>query len=243
MKISLIVQARMNSSRLPGKVLRGVLGKPLLEFELERLGRSQRVDEIVVATSLSPADDPIAEFCRSKGVIFFRGSEEDVLARFYQVAQVRKSEALVRVCADCPLIDPEVVDKTINYFLKEQGRLDYVSNVMPRTYPRGMDCEVFTAKALTEAHANARETSEREHVTPYFYKHPEIFRLGSVTQEVDESRYRWTVDTEKDFLLIEKILAELYPQNPCFTKQDVIQQLCKHPQWQEINRSIQQKTI
>lgn len=243
MKTVLIVQARMNSARLPGKVLRVVLGKPLLEIQTQRLARVGGVDEIVVATSVGPADDAIEKFCREKKLICFRGSEEDVLDRFYRAAEVRKAEVVLRICADCPVIDARIVTETLDFFRKTPGKYDYVSNVLERSFPRGMDTEVFSFSALERAHDQAKDKAEREHVTPYLYRHPERFRLGSVKQSKDESSQRWTVDTEEDFRLIQKILESLYPTHPNFTKEDVIELLCKHPEWQKINRDIRQKVL
>jgi spore coat polysaccharide biosynthesis protein SpsF (cytidylyltransferase family) len=177
-KITAIIQARMGSTRLPGKVLMDLAGKTVLARVVSRLRRAERVDEIVVATTDSLADDAIVPECHQLKVEYFRGSENDVLDRYYQTARVCAAGAVVRITSDCPVIDPQLVDETIR-LLQQQGG-DYCSNVLPRTYPRGLDTEVFTVAALEQAWREARDPSEREHVTPYFYRHPELFRLVSL---------------------------------------------------------------
>ncbi len=241
MKVCVIAQARMGSDRLPGKVLKEVLGKPLLGYQCERLARSKMTDELIIATTTALADDAVVEFCRKNSLVFFRGSEEDVLERFYKAALRQRAQVVVRVTADCPLIDPEILDRVIAFYLENRPRFDYVSNVLMRTYPRGLDCEVFGFTVLEEAAREARLQDEREHVTPFIYKHPERYRLGHVTQAVDESRRRWTVDTPEDYEFVKRILTELYPKDPYFTMKDVLELLDRHPQWEELNVHIQQK--
>ncbi|MBA2132303.1 cytidylyltransferase domain-containing protein [Capillibacterium thermochitinicola] len=243
MKKVIIVQARMGSTRLPGKVLREVLGKPLLEYQLERLARVRSSDMVVVATTDKEQDKPIVDLCRRLGVLFFRGPEEDVLARYYLAAREFGAEIVARITADCPIIDPAVVDQVFRFYLDHAGEYDYVSNARRRTYPRGMDTEVFSFHALEEAYREARREAEREHVTIFIYEHPERYRLGGVEYHQDYSRYRWTVDTEEDFQLIEKIITALYPKNPEFTLEDCLQLLAKYPEWEEINAHIKQKPV
>ena len=198
-------------------------------------------NEIVIATGAGFADDPIADFGRKNDLICFRGSEEDVLSRYIQAALARSADTVVRLTADCPLIDPEIVDQVIGFYLKNRSGYDYVSNVLRRTYPRGMDCEVFSALVLSEAHREAKLRVEREHVTAFIYGHPERYRLGGVTHSSDQSRHRWTVDTPEDFELIGKILTELYPKNSFFTMRDVLALLELHPEWEALNSHVQQK--
>lgn len=239
MKTVIIVQARMTSTRLPGKVLKTVLGKTLLEYQIERLQRVKLADQIVIATTTNNTDQPIIDLCQRLSIPYYRGSEEDVLSRYYEAATLYKTDTVVRLTSDCPLIDPTVIDEVINYY--NENKCDYVSNTLDRTYPRGMDTEVFSYKVLKEAFDNAIELPEREHVTPFIYRRPEQYCLGSVKLITNQSQYRWTVDTLEDFELIEKILSTLYPTNPEFSMQDCLELLQRHPKWERINSHIEQK--
>lgn len=236
-----ILQARMNATRLPGKPLKKVLAKPLLSYELERLKRAKTLDQIVVATTTGPQDQQIVDLCKMENVLVFRGSEEDVLNRYYNAAKQFDADIVVRVTGDCPLIDPEVVDRVVNFYLNHQ--YDYVSNTRLLTYPRGLDVEVFSIKLLEKAVSEAKLPSEREHVTPYFYLHPELFKIGNVACEIDLSKHRWTVDTEEDFQLITKIIETLYPKKSDFVMNDVLELLKMHPEWITINAHIKQKKL
>lgn len=231
----------MTSTRLPGKVLKEVMGKPLLEYQIERLKRVKEADEIIVATTINREDEPIVELCRKLNIPFYRGSEEDVLSRYYEAAEIHKAEIVVRVTSDCPIIDPEVVEKVIKAYKENKDQYDYVSNTIERTYPRGMDTEVFSFQVLKEAHLNAKIPEEREHVTLYIYKRPEKFKIGSVKYIKNESHHRWTVDTEEDLRLIAEIIKELYPKNPHFTLEDCLELMRQKPELMEINRHIKQK--
>ena len=217
MKTVIIDQARMTSTRLPGKVMKEVLGKPLLEYQIERLKRANEADQLVIATTTNDTDQPIVELCKRLGVAYYSGSEEDVLSRYYEAATEFGADVVVRVTSDCPLIDPAVVDKVIKHYKDNWDKYDYVSNTLTRTYPRGLDTEVFSYKVLQEAFFNAKEQSEREHVTPYICWHPERYRLGNVFHHENQSQHRWTVDTPEDFELIKLILQELYPVSNKFT--------------------------
>ncbi|GAB6158044.1 glycosyltransferase family protein [Desulfotomaculum varum] len=242
MKTVIISQARMSSTRLPGKVLKQVAGKALLEYHVERLKRVRRADEVIIATTLNAADKQIVNLCEQLGVLCFRGSEDDVLSRYYHAANATQADLVVRVTSDCPLIDPEVIDKVIEVFTDCRG-YDYVANTLSRTYPRGMDTEVFSLAALERAFKEAKTPPEREHVTPYIYNHPGIFKLKNVANSTDQSRHRWTVDTEDDFRLIEKILQALYPDKPDFTMEDVLALFNIHHDWYFINAHITQKDL
>ncbi|MBD2544982.1 cytidylyltransferase domain-containing protein [Planktothricoides raciborskii] len=248
MKIVIIVQARMTSTRLPGKVLKQVLGKPLLEYQIERLQRVKLADEIVIATTKNQTDDPIVDLCVSEAirrnrlsVAYFRGSESDVLERYYQAAAAHQASVVVRVTSDCPLIDPQVIDRVIDYYLQNQSNYDYVSNGIKRTYPRGMDTEVFSFSVLEQAFLEATAQPDREHVTPFIYLQPQRYRLGHVLYAEDCSHHRWTVDTPEDFDLIKKIIEAVYPNQPNFTLEDCLHLLQKHPEWYFINSHIEQK--
>lgn len=236
-----IVQARMNATRLPGKPLKKILQRPLLSYELERLRRAKTIDEIVVATTTSPQDDQIVELCHHERIPIFRGSEENVLERYLKAAKEHRAEVVVRITGDCPLIDPEVVDRVINFYFENE--YDYVSNTRKLTYPRGLDVEVFPVNLLERIAGQATRQPEREHVTLYFYEHPELFKLGNVACETDESKHRWTVDTEEDFQLISRIIESLYPKNPQFGMRDVLKLLQQHPDWVALNAHIKQKGV
>ncbi len=241
MKTVIIVQARMTSTRLPGKVLKKVLNKSLLEYQVERLRRVKYADEIVIATTINETDQPIVDLCRHLSVPCFRGSEQDVLSRYHAAAREHQAEAIVRITSDCPLIDPQVTDRVVQFYLEHRPTYDYVSNSLERTYPRGMDTEVFSVKALKEAFAEATEQSDREHVTPFIHRQTDRYRLANIAHTENQSHHRWTVDTPEDFELVKNITSALYPANPLFSLQDCLNLLQKHPEWKEINDHVQQK--
>lgn len=243
MRIEAFIQARMGSSRLPGKVLKKVLGRSLLDFLVERLVESKEIDKIVILTTHEVADDAIAAFCKEKKISIFRGSEEDVLDRYYQAALVYKPDGIVRITADCPLIDPQIVDQVIRVFREGYSQIDYVSNTLEKTFPRGLDVEVFSFHALRQAFRLAIRPDEREHVTLFLYRHPELFKLKNVACKRVLSHYRWTVDTPEDFALIRLILENLYPSDPHFGLNDVLQLLIQHPGWSKLNAHIEQKKL
>lgn len=242
-RIILILQARMGATRLPGKIFKEVLDKPLLAYELERLRRVKKVNEIVIATTTNPKDQPVVDFCHLEQVPLFRGSEEDVLDRYYQAAKSFNADVVIRVSGDCPLIDPEIIDQVIDFYFANYPKYQYVSNTLERTYPRGLDVEIFSFNALEKAAKEAKRPEEREHVTLYIYRHPEMFSLGNVPYSSNESHHRWTVDTPEDYQLIAKILEAIYPEKPNFTTQNILELLKMHPEWNEINSHIQQKPI
>jgi len=243
MKTVIIIQARMTSTRLPGKVLKQVMGKPLLEYQIERLRRVQLADEMVVATTTNGTDQPIIDLCARLNIPYFRGSEDDVLARFYEAAVKHEADVIVRITSDCPVIDPKVIDKVIQFYNDHYPDYDYVSNTLIRSFPRGMDTEVFSAKVLAEAFFKAKAFNEREHVTPFIYKNPEKYRLGNVSYVLNENRHRWTVDTIEDFELVNKIIEHLYPQNPQFSLEDILGLFKCYPDWFFINSHIEQKKM
>jgi spore coat polysaccharide biosynthesis protein SpsF len=232
----------MTSTRLPGKVLKAVLGKSLLEYQIERLRRVKLADAVVIATTTNDTDQPIVDLCNQLTVSYYRGSEFDVLERYYQAALRYSIDVIVRVTSDCPLIDPKVINQVIQFYLENLDRYDYVSNTLSRTYPRGMDTEVFSFQSLQEAFQQATTSPEREHVTPFIYCHPQRYRLGEVSYPSNQSAHRWTVDTPEDFQLIRKILEALYPNQPDFTLEDILRLLAKHPDWTLINSHIEQKS-
>lgn len=243
MKVAAIIQARMGSTRLPGKVLKKVLGKTLLEYQIERVKIAKTIDEIIIATTTKESDDPIVQLCQQLSIPYYRGTEEDVLSRYYEAATEFGVDVVVRLTSDCPIIDPNVIDKVVKHYLENKDQYDYVSNTLARTYPRGMDTEVMSYEALKVANERAKEPQYREHVTAYIYSNSDIFRLGNVVDEFDNSHHRWTVDTEEDFVLIEKIIQGLYIKNKNFSYVDVLDLLNKNPSWFFINHHIEQKKI
>jgi len=235
-----IVQARMGSSRLPGKVLMDLGGESVLARVIHRLRRAALVDKIVVASSTSEKDDAVVRECERLQVLSFRGSEHDVLDRYYRCAELQRAAVLVRITADCPLLDPELVDLTIRAFLAEN--CDYASNALVQSYPRGLDVEVLSRAALTRAWTKAHSPHDREHVTPYLYEHPELFRLVSVMADADYSHHRWTVDTLEDLELVRSIYARFENQN-CFSWREVLKLMQREPQLAEINAHVVQKAV
>ena len=194
-RVVAIVQARLGSTRLPGKVMREVAGKPLIGHMLDRLARCERLDQVVVATP--DEDHELIAYVEERGVAIYRGAEHDVLSRYVGAAREQGAEVVVRLTADCPLIDPVLVDQVVEFFLT--GSFDYASNTLERGFPRGMDVEVFSIEALERADAETSDPQEREHVTLYLYRHPDRFRTGHF-------ELRLTVDTPADFALVEKML-------------------------------------
>jgi len=218
-----ILQARMSSTRLPGKVLAPVLGEPMIGRQLERLARSARLDRIVVATSTDPSDDPLAAWCEGRGQPVFRGALGDVLDRFHgALALVPEADTVVRLTGDCPLADPAVIDATIERHLATGA--DYTSNTPAvRTYPHGLDTEVMRRTALEAAWREAKDPYEREHVTPFIYRHPERFRIESLSRQPSLAHLRWTVDFPQDLAFVRGVYERLYPAKPAFTSDDVAQ--------------------
>jgi len=222
-----ILQARASSRRLPGKVLKPILGRPMLERQIERLRRARRLDKLVVATSTDASDDAIAALCQSLATDCFRGSLDDVLDRFYQAAQRYAPRAVVRLTGDCPLADSEVIDQLIDMHMA--GGFDYTSNAVKRSYPDGLDAEVMEFHCLETAWREATLPSEREHVTPYIRAQRERYRFGDLVQPQDLSEQRWVVDDPEDFAFIGAIYEALYPENSAFITADILALLERRP--------------
>lgn len=231
-----IIQARMGSARLPGKALVNICGKPMLRHVVERVRRSKRIDRIVIATTQKKEDDGIEALVRDMGLEAFRGDENNVLDRYRGCLKKFGGDVVVRITGDCPLADPLIIDKTIEYFLKND--FDYVSNAYPQaSYPDGMDVEVFTVRALEKAWRDARLPSELEHVTPYIWKNEDrSFSLGALKSDVDLSDRRWTVDTEEDLEFVARVYNELYRKDPGFGMQDVLRLLERKPAIGNLNK-------
>ena len=245
MRVVAIIQARMGSTRLPGKVMMKIQGKTVLDHVISRVKQSKETDDIVIATTTKSDDDIIEEEALRLNVKCFRGSEEDVLSRYYYAAKENNADAIVRITSDCPLIDPEVIDGMILKFKKlcSSNRVDYLSNTLKRTYPRGLDAEIFLFKKLKEALNCADKAYQREHVTPYFYDNTDKFILIDYLNDVDYSNYRWTLDTKEDFELINKIYEELYCGEHDFYFNDIVELYKHNPNLKKINELIRQKEL
>jgi spore coat polysaccharide biosynthesis protein SpsF len=242
MKTVGIVQARMTSTRLPGKILMEVLEKPLLQYEIERLRKIPSLDEVVLATTVNAADDPVAALGHQLEAPTYRGSEFDVLSRYCEAAVQHGADAVVRFTADCPLIDPRLSESVIRHYLDNTAKYDYCSADVQRSYPRGVDTEVFSMSALKEAHAECELEDEREHVTLFIRRRPERYRLWSSRNERGWGRFRLTVDTPEDFELVKAIIERLYPVDHDFGLEDIIDLLERNPELVRINGSVKQKT-
>lgn len=221
-----IVQARMSSTRLPGKVLADVAGRPVLWHVLNRLKRVENLDGIVVATSTDGSDDAIERWCNGAGVPCFRGSLDDVLKRYAEAARSFGASTVVRITADCPLLEPRLVDRIIETFLR--GGYDHYS--VGGTFPDGCDAEVFSVEALSRAEREARLPSEREHVTPYIWKNTDKFRTGSIDSSIDLSDMRWTVDDPRDLEFVRAVYGAMGPSDGLFTMGEVVRLLERRPE-------------
>jgi spore coat polysaccharide biosynthesis protein SpsF len=244
LRVVILVQARMGSTRLPGKVLKEVWDKPLLQYLTERLKRVELADEVIIATTTNPKDQEIVEFCHMEQIPLFRGSEEDVLDRFYLAAKAFKADVVVRITADCPLVDPKLIDEVIQSYLDNYPTFDYISNSHVRSFPIGMDTEVFSFKSLEEAYNESSLPEEREHVTPFIYRRPNRYKTKLLVHEPNLAHLRLTVDTPEDFELVSKLIERLYPKKPEFTMDDLVRTLTEdHPEWVQINAGVKQREL
>jgi spore coat polysaccharide biosynthesis protein SpsF len=245
MKTGVIVQARAESTRLPGKVLKELPfggGISVLKQVIRRLGESGSLQEIIVATTNKAADDEIVEIAEKEGVRHFRGSEEDVLSRYFHAARENSLHTVARVTSDCPCIDPQIVDFVVKRHFQENT--DYTSNTLTRTYPHGLDCEVFSFKALEKSFAAAGEDFEREHVTPYIYRSGS-FKIQNIEAQTEMRRpdIRITLDTKEDYALLCAVYDFLYHENPSFKTKEVIGLFDEKPWLKHINERVVQKKI
>lgn len=243
MRIVATIEARMTSSRLPGKVLRPVLGRPLLARMIERLRRVWQLDQVMVATTVNASDDPIAKLAAELGVGCFRGSEEDVLGRVLGAARAAGADLIVETTGDCPLIDPAVIDQVIATF--RANDVDYCANVLKPSYPRGMDVQVFPTEILARVDRLTADPADREHVSLYIYEHPEQFRLLNVASGLRpaDAEHRLTVDTPDDLELVRQIFERLYPENPTFGLAEILDVLRADPVLATLNRHVTQKAV
>jgi spore coat polysaccharide biosynthesis protein SpsF len=254
-----IIQGRMSSSRLPGKILADIAGQPMLQRVFVRTSRAASVSQTLFATTTDPSDDPVAEYCDFSGIPFTRGSLFDVLDRYYQTAQQAKADVVVRITADCPVIDPELIDNVVNTLLEDE--YDFVCNRLPppyhRTYPIGLDIEACTFKALEHAWKKAKEPQHREHVMPYFYEGVELitenrslstgisprgYNIALLQHTTDFGDYRWTVDTPEDLEFMRQVYSRFDGRDD-FTWKEVLDLVHDEPGLMKINSGVQHKTL
>ncbi len=241
-KLLIIIQARMTSTRLPKKVLLPLCGKTVLEVMLSRLERWK--DNIIIATTDDGSEGPIVELCKKIGLKYYRGSRDNVLSRYYESALeygATDHDTIVRLTSDCPLIDSEILQKTVSMYL--DGNYDYVSNRINKTFPVGLDVEVFNFNILEESYKNANLNYEKEHVTPYMYmRQKEKYKIGSYESNKDYSKYRLTLDEEDDYLAIKEIYKK-FDNRVDFSYDELINTLESHPYIYQINRHVSQKKV
>jgi spore coat polysaccharide biosynthesis protein SpsF len=243
LRVVAVIQARMGSSRLPGKSLRPLVGVPMIGRVVERARRIPGVDEVRMAIPDLAEDDDLAEYLSTLVVGLTRGSETDVLDRFARAAREAHADVVMRLTGDCPLLSPGVSGRVLAEYLERRSSCDYASNTLERSFPRGLDTEVFSRSMLSLADREATAASDREHVTPFLWRQPERFRLHAVVDAADRSSHRWTVDTEEDFELVRRLYTELEPRAGEFEYDEVLDCLDRHPEWSEINREVRQKSI
>lgn len=246
MKTVAIVQARVGSTRLPGKILRDLGGRTVLSHVLDRVRAAAGVDETVVATTTAPGDAAVAAEAGRCGVRVFRGDEADVLSRYALAAAGAGADVVVRVTSDCPLFDPALLAAMLGAFHASHAArrpLDYLSNTVVRTFPRGLDAEIFTRAALDRAAREATAPHEREHVTPFLYQHPDRFAIDQYARVPDLSAHRWTLDTPEDWELIRRVVEDLGTGEGRFSTDAVLDVLRRHPDWVALNAGIEQKPL
>lgn len=243
MKIGAIIQARVGSTRLPGKVLKDLKGKKVLEHVVERVQKSKIIDNVIIASTVSPGDDAIEALAMQNHWDYYRGSENDVLSRYYEAATKYNLDVIIRITSDCPLIDPQIIDEMLRVYIS--GNYEFVANVSAdiskRTFPRGLDIEIFSYDMLRKAFINAKEKYQREHVTPYLYEN--ISSIFYYRNNIDLSNYRWTLDTDEDWRLISEIYRYLYKGSHDFFFEDILAVMEDHPELAMINARVEQKKL
>jgi spore coat polysaccharide biosynthesis protein SpsF len=236
-----IIQARMGSTRLPGKVMKELQGKSVLQHVIDRVSKVNALNEIIIATTKHPIDDVIVDEALKAGATVYRGSEEDVLSRYYEAALESHADIIIRITSDCPLIDPILLSEILEFY--RHNKYDYVSNTLRRTYPRGLDVEVFSFSSLKKACDEAQHSEYREHVTPYIYNNSETFKIHDFSSRENFSQYRWTLDTIEDWILIKEIYDALYKNNEVFSWKEAVELMEQKPYLTEINAHVEQKKI
>lgn len=242
MSVNAIIQARCGSTRFPNKVFALIDGKPLLWHVVNRLKYATKIDDIIVATTVSEKDDKIEEWCKQNNVHCFRGSEENVLNRYYSASEAFPSDYVVRITADDPFKEPKVIDAVIAKLIEEG--YDHVTNNLPPSFPEGLDCEAFKKEALDRSEKEAETAFEREHVTQYIYHHPEIFKIGNVSNDKNLSYLRWTVDKDVDFEMVKAVFAHRNPANKGILLMDEILDILKaNPEIEKINSEVERSAM
>ncbi len=238
MNIVTVIQARTGSSRLPNKILMPLAGKSLLERLVERVQWSELTGKIIIATTEEKSDDIVQKICNENNYLIYRGSTEDLLDRHYQAAKILNADAVVKIPSDCPLIDYRIIDKVIDYFIKNSDKFDFVSNLHPATYPDGNDVEIMHFSVLEKAWKEATKNFEREHTTPFIWENPDKFRIGNVEWETGlnySMSHRFTIDYPEDYEFIKRVYDELYYKNPKFSLDDILKLLEENPEIRKIN--------
>jgi spore coat polysaccharide biosynthesis protein SpsF len=231
----------MGSTRLFGKIMKKICGKTILEHDILRISEAKNIDEIIIATTVAPADIAIKEEAKRLRIKSFCGSENNVLSRYYYAAKENNANIVVRITSDCPLYDATLLDDMLEIF--SSLKYDYLSNCIKRTYPRGLDTEIFTFAALEKSYNNATEESQKEHVTPYIYQNLDIFKLQNYISKENNSKFRWTLDTKEDFEFIEAVYNELYQEGKIFNTAEILKLLKEKPELININSHIEQKKV
>jgi len=239
--IAAIIQARTNSTRFPNKIFASIEGQPLISHIVKRLSQSKMIEKTVIATSLNDADNYIEEWCNTNNILCFRGSEDNVLERFYQTATKFNIDIIVRITADDPFKDAEIIDEVINLLINE--KLDFCCNNNPPTFPEGLDTEVFTFDALKKAYEFAVDPFDLEHVTQYFYRNPGKFKQKNLKNIVNLSSYRWTIDEPEDLEFAKIIYSKLYKVNNYFGYREILKFIEENPNIIEINKSIKRSAL
>ncbi len=237
-KILTVIQARMDSTRLPGKVMMPLAGKPLLLRQYERVTAAKLIDKIIVAITTEEIDNTIVDLCIDNNINYYRGNSTDLLDRHYKAALTYSADAVVKIPSDCPLIDPGVIDKVLKYYIDNYNKFDFVSNLHPASYPDGNDVELMTMNALTDGWQNAKKKLEREHTTPYFWENPEKYRIGNVLWETGKDysmSHRFTIDYPEDYEFVKRIYDELFSDENIFSLNDILGLLEKNPEIKNIN--------
>ncbi len=239
--ITAIIQARVGSTRLPNKIFADISGKPLIFHVINRLKQSKKIDHLVIATTHNPLDNAVESWAIQNKIDCFRGDEENVLSRFYYAAKKFKANIIVRITADDPFKDYEIIDKVIEKLINEN--LSFAYNNKPATFPEGLDTEVFTFEALEKAFNESTDSFEKEHVTQYFYRNPSLFKQQNILNEKNLSYLRWTIDDERDLEMAKTVYDNLFHKNNVFLTNEILQLIDKHPEISTINQNVERSEM